>query len=57
MKALFLDIDGVVQAHSDQNRFKHVDEFVELSKRLTLLKQITENSSPPIVSEKFSVIL
>ena len=35
MKALFLDIDGVVQAHSDQNRFKHVDEFVELSKRLT----------------------
>lgn len=35
MKALFLDIDGVIQAYSDQNRFKHVDEFVDLSKRLT----------------------
>lgn len=35
MKALFLDIDGVIQSPSDQNRFKHVEEFVDLSKRLT----------------------
>jgi hypothetical protein len=35
MKALFLDIDGVIQAHGDQKRFKHREEFVELSKRLT----------------------
>lgn len=35
MKALFLDIDGVIQSPSDQKRFEHVNEFVELSKRLT----------------------
>jgi histidinol phosphatase-like enzyme len=35
MKALFLDIDGVIQSPSDQNRFEHVEEFVDLSKRLT----------------------
>lgn len=35
MKALFLDIDGVIQASYDQERFEHVKEFVELSKRLT----------------------
>jgi len=33
MKALFLDIDGVIQSHNDQNRFKHIEEFVDLSKR------------------------
>ena len=35
MKALFLDIDGVVQSHSSGKRFEHTKEFVELSKRLT----------------------
>ena len=35
MKALFLDIDGVIQSPNDQNRFKHIEEFVDLSKRLT----------------------
>lgn len=35
MKALFLDIDGVVQSPSDSKRFEHTKEFVELSKRLT----------------------
>ncbi|MBQ9212448.1 MAG: hypothetical protein IJ150_00695 [Bacteroidales bacterium] len=35
MKAVFLDIDGVMQAHGDQDRFEHIEEFVDLSKRLT----------------------
>lgn len=25
MKALFLDIDGVIQAHGDQDRFEHIN--------------------------------
>ena len=35
MKAVFLDIDGVLQSHSSGERFKHTSEFIELSKRLT----------------------
>ncbi len=35
MKALFLDIDGVIQSPGDQDRFNHIDEFIDLSKRLT----------------------
>ena len=36
MKALFLDIDGVIQSPYDTKRFEHTSEMVELSKRLTL---------------------
>jgi len=36
MKALFLDIDGVIQSPYDTERFEHTSEMVELSKRLTL---------------------
>lgn len=34
MKALFLDIDGVLQPGT-QHRMEHLDEFVELSRKLT----------------------
>lgn len=35
MKALFLDVDGVVQSRSNGKRFEHTKEFYELSKSLT----------------------
>lgn len=34
MKALFLDIDGVLQPHGRQERFKHLDEIPALCTRL-----------------------
>lgn len=34
MKAIFLDIDGVIQYHSYQERFEHLDEITDLCKEL-----------------------
>lgn len=40
MKALFLDIDGVLQPKENQERFKHIDEMQELALKLNQTKQV-----------------
>lgn len=34
MKAIFLDIDGVLQPYGNQNRFEHISEVSALAKEL-----------------------